>query len=274
VSASVAPSPSSALAARFRQRGLLPSTKDKYQSILEAAERGSMVDWINHRVNARTPLGTVLPMRAAVKHYLISVEGYDEETVDALLPAARGRQAQTRQALSPEGLATYLMAADGIANEPARTILLLLPKTGLRISEITGLKRDDLKERDGRWYFSLRGKGDKHRLVPLPSAARHTLDAYLGEDGRDGTWLFASSWGGPITPEAIRKYTRQIASDFSELEGLSPHVLRHTYATGLLRKGVDIKTLQTLLGHENIQTTQRYLHPELSDLTDAVDRLG
>lgn len=266
---------SAALARRFHQRGLLPSTKDKYQSILDAAQKGDLVDWINARVHARTPLGTVLPMRAAVKHYLISVEGYDEETVDALLPGARGREAQPRQALSPSGLATYLIASDAVDNEPARTILLLLPKTGLRISEITGLKTADLKQRDGRWFFSLRGKGDKHRLVPLPPAAERTMEAYLeGPHKPRGEWLFGSSWGGAITPAAIRKYTRQIADDFPELEKLSPHVLRHTYATSLLRKGVDIKTLQVLMGHENIQTTQRYLHPELDDLAGAADRLG
>jgi site-specific recombinase XerD len=258
---------------RFDQRGLLDSTQAKYQEILDAARKDDIIGWLNRKVNARTPIGTVLPARAAVKHYLISVQGYDEETVDEMLPAARGRQAQTRNALSAEQLALYLAASDAIENEPARTILLLLPKVGLRISEMTNMRSDQLHQRSGRLYFSFRGKGDKHRMVPLPSAAEATLKEYM-LTLTDKEYLFPSSWGGPVTPHAVRKYTRQIADDFPQLAGLSPHILRHTYATTLLRKGVDIKTLQVLMGHNNIQTTQRYLHPEVEDLTAAVDRLG
>jgi site-specific recombinase XerD len=257
---------------RFDQRGLLDSTQAKYQEILDAARKDDIIGWLNRKVNARTPIGTVLPARSAVKHYLISVQGYDEETVDEMLPAARGRQAQTRNALSAEQLATYLAASDAIENEPARTILLLLPKVGLRISEMTNMRRDQLHEQSGRLYFSFRGKGDKHRMVPLPSAAEHTLRDYM-LTLTDKEYLFPSSWGGPVTPHAVRKYTRQIADDFPQLAGLSPHILRHTYATTLLRKGVDLKTLQVLMGHNNIQTTQRYLHPSVDDLTVAIDKM-
>jgi site-specific recombinase XerD len=261
------------LDARLKQRGLLPSTKEKYKEILEAAQKGDIIGWLNKKIHARTPLGTVLPARAAVKHYLISEQGYDEESVDELLPKAKGQAAQTRQALSPQQLATYLAACDAIDNEPSRTILLLLPKTGLRISEITGLKRSDLIQKDGKLFFSFRGKGNKHRLVPLPSTAELTLREYL-DNTPQREFLFESTWTGPITPHAVRKYTRQIAEDFPELSGLSPHVLRHTYATSLLKKGVDIKTLQELMGHTSITTTQRYLHPDAEDLAAAADKLG
>ncbi len=257
---------------RFDQRGLNPSTQHKYSEILAAARKDDIIGWLNRKVSPKTPIGTVLPARAAVKHYLISVQGYDEDTVDEMLPAAKGRQAQVRNALNAEQLATYLAASDVIANEPARTILLLLPKVGLRISEMTNMRRDQLQERSGRLYFSFRGKGDKHRMVPLPSAAEKTLRDYM-ETLTDPEFLFPSSWGGPVTPHAVRKYTRQIAEDFPQLAGLSPHILRHTYATMLLRKGIDLKTLQVLMGHSNIQTTQRYLHPDVDDLTLAADKL-
>lgn len=257
---------------RFEQRGLLKSTKDKYEEILDAAKKDDIIGWLNRKVNARTPIGTVLPARAAVKHYLISVQGYDEDTVDEMLPAAKGRQAQVRNALNGEQLATYLAAVDTIDAEPTRTILLLLPKVGLRISEMCNMRMDQVLERSGRLYFSFRGKGDKHRMVPLPGTAEKTLREYL-ETHTDKEHLFPSSWGGPVTPHAVRKYTRQIADDFPQLAGLSPHILRHTYATTLLRKGVDLKTLQVLMGHSNIQTTQRYLHPDVDDLTVAIDKL-
>jgi integrase/recombinase XerD len=246
---------------------LLPSTREKYEDILESAKTDDLIGWLNRKVHARTPLGTVLPARAAVKHYLISVQGYDEDAVDALLPKARGRAAAQRQALSPTQLAIYFAAVDTIETEPARTILLLLPKTGLRISEMVGLRTEDIQTQNDTWFFSFRGKGDKHRIVPLPAPAVMTLQEYLdGRVEKDNPWLFATSRGGPITPHGVRKYTRRIAS-------LSPHVLRHTYATSLLRKGVNLATLQALMGHKNIQTTQRYLHPDLDTLADAVSGL-
>lgn len=263
-----------ALQRRLKQRGLLPSTREKYEDILESAKTDDLIGWLNRKVHARTPLGTVLPARAAVKHYLISVQGYDEDAVDALLPKARGRAAAQRQALSPTQLAIYFAAVDTIETEPARTILLLLPKTGLRISEMVGLRTEDIQTQNDTWFFSFRGKGDKHRIVPLPAPAVMSLQEYLdGRVEKDNPWLFATSRGGPITPHGVRKYTRRIATDFPDLTGLSPHVLRHTYATSLLRKGVNLATLQALMGHKNIQTTQRYLHPDLDTLADAVSGL-
>lgn len=264
-----------ALQHRLKQRGLLPSTREKYEDILDSAKKDDLIGWLSRKVNARTPIGTVLPARAAVKHYLISVQGYDEEAVDALLPKARGRAAEQRQALSPTQLAIYLAAVDTIEAEPARTILLLLPKVGLRISEMVGLQMENIKQQDNTVYLSFRGKGDSHRIVPLPAPAVMTLQEYLDyRVEKDSPWVFPTSRGKPITPHGVRKYTRRIAEDFPELKGLSPHVLRHTYATALLRKGVNLATLQALMGHKNIQTTQRYLHPDLDTLADAVDTLA
>jgi site-specific recombinase XerD len=260
----------------LRQEGLLPSTREKYKSILAGAPKDQLVDWIRGKVHARTPVGTVLPMRAAVKHYLVSVKGYDPDEVAALLPKAKGRQASQRAALTAHQLAVYLDAVERLP-EPARTILALLPVTGLRIGEITSLKRSELLTRPrpemGRMSLRFRGKGDKERLVPLPRSAEWALTSYLLDHYQDSTWLFPGYSGRPITPHAIRKYTRKLAAENPELAGLTPHVLRHTFATLALRKGVDLKRLQVLLGHKNIATTQRYLHPGEEDLREAMDRL-
>lgn len=261
----------------LRQEGLLPSTREKYQSILAEAPKDQLIDWIRSKVHARTPVGTVLPLRAAVKHYLVAVKGYDPDEVGALLPKAKGRQASRRSALTAHQLAVYLAAVEDLP-EPARTILALLPVTGLRIGEVTSLKRDELLTRAdgasmGRMSLRFRGKGDKERLVPLPRSAEWALASYLQDHYQGSTWLFPGYSGRPITPHAIRKYTRKLAMEHEELAGLSPHVLRHTFATLALRKGVDLKRLQVLLGHKNIATTQRYLHPGEEDLREAMDRL-
>ena len=116
-----------ALERRLKDRGLLPSTREKYGDILNGADTRDLFSWIRNRIHARTPIGTVLPMRAAVKHYLVSVHGYDEEEVNSLLPKAKGREPEQRQALSPHQLALYLAAVEQMDQAPARTIRLLLP---------------------------------------------------------------------------------------------------------------------------------------------------
>jgi site-specific recombinase XerD len=257
----------------FKRHGLLPSTRDKYAEILEGAPTHDLISWIHGKVHARTPLGTVLPMRAAVKHYLIAVHNYDPDELKELLPKAKGRSAEMRKALTPRQLALYHIAVDEVDREPAHTILALLPATGLRISEMCGLRRQDIRQHQGRLYLQFRGKRDKERIVPLTAAGEKELRDYLDAKA-PADWIFPGYSGSPIGPHAVRKYTRKIAEDYPDLHGLSPHVLRHTYATMALRRGVDLKQLQALLGHESIQTTSRYLHPDITDLQGAVDKLG
>lgn len=260
------------LSRHLDQNGLADSTIDKYSQILDAASGSDLVAWINKRVSSRTPVGTVLPLRAAVGHYLVSVLGYDPEEVKALLPKAKGRSNKLRQALSPRQLATYHAAVESLESEPSRTILGLLPATGLRIGEITSLRLENLREHSGRTFLVFRGKRDKERIVPLNAAASRILESYLADFPADD-YLFSTARGTPITPHAVRKWTRHIADRVPDLRGLSPHILRHSFATMALRRGVDVRTLQALLGHESIATTQRYLHPDSEMLVEAVDKL-
>ena len=253
------------------QQQLLPSTKAQYKSILTRAEGKDPIAWLKGRIHARTPIGTVLPYRAAVKHYLMAEQGYTEDELRELLPKAKGRPTAYRHALTPEALATYHVAVEDVPN-PSQTILALLPKTGLRISEICGLQVGDVQNVSGVRAFVFRGKRDKQRVVPLTKSAEVTLDTHIQLTGPT-KWLFTGQMGGPLTPHAVRKHTRSIALQNPDLQDLSPHVLRHTYATLLVARGVDLKTIQSLLGHESIETTSRYLHPTVTDLALAAARL-
>jgi len=265
----------SAFDARLKKQALLPSTRQKYKEIIGSAGGQDLVQWINKKVHARTPEGTILPMRAAIKHYLIAELGYSETDVQALLPKAKGRAAKMRHALTSTQLALYHAAVDqGIDQEPARTILKLLPMTGLRISEMCGLRLQDLRSHGGRCVLVFRGKRDKERTVPLTRTAHSALDGYMSSRSLTD-WLFpTSNYPGPIGPHGVRKYTRLLAERYPELEGLSPHVLRHTFATMALRSGMDLARLQMIMGHESIQTTRRYLHPSTDDLLDAMDKMA
>jgi len=250
------------------ERGLLPNTRKTYEHL--AAQAGDdPVAWLKGLISTRRPMGTLAPARAAVRHRM-EAEGMSEIEVRALLPRIRGPKGKTREALSPDDLVAYYEAVEAEANEPIRTILLLLPRTGLRITEACRLRRENVVERAGRLVLRFRGKGDKERVVPLGTAGTALLRAVLQGAG-DG-FLFPGR-GGPITDAAVRRVTRVIREKYGITTDLSPHILRHTYATSLLSEGVDVRSLQALLGHESASTTMRYLHPSTDDLTRAVDKL-
>ncbi len=257
------------LDSHLKRQGLLPETREKYARILEQAGDDPVV-WLHKKLHARTPIGTVLPLRAAVKHLLIS-EGYTPAEVDLMLPKAKGRPCGLRDSLTTEQLALYYVVIEK-QDDPVKTILKLLPRTGLRISEICGLQRSDLTKRGGVKGILFRGKRDEQRFVPLSSAAEKALEGYMALYDPD-RWLFTGYSGGPISPEAVRKVCRKMRTQNPALGELTPHVLRHTFATMALRRGADLRTVQALLGHKSIQTTARYLHPDAGMLRDAVENM-
>jgi site-specific recombinase XerD len=260
------------LDSHLRQRGLMKSTRKTYASL--AAQGGDdPVGWLKGLVDSRRPVGTLAPARAAVRHRL-EAEGKSEAEIQALLPRTRGRKSRVRESLSADALARYYEAVEAHAAGPIRTILLLLPRSGLRISEACALRHEDVIERDGRVLLKVLGKGDKPRIVPLGEAGSRLLSGYsdTAQGRRDPVWLFPGR-GGSITTSAVRKVTRAIRAAVPGFTELSPHVLRHTYATSLLAEGVDVRSLQALLGHEAISTTMRYLHPSTDDLVRSVGRI-
>lgn len=142
-------------------------------------------------------------------------------------------------------------------------ILELLYAAGLRVSELTGLNVADLSLDAGRAL--VRGKGDKERIVPLGRASIAALGEYL-KTGRPGlatkssNRLFLSTRGGPLTRQWVWHLVKQ--SD----QAASPHMLRHSCATHMVERGADLRTVQTLLGHADIATTQVYTHLALGRL--------
>lgn len=261
-----------ALDAHLKKKGLLPRTRRQYSSIVRRIGRKDPVKWLEERIGAHTPIGTILPFRAACKHYLMSERGLTDEEASELLPKAKGRPGRLRNSLSPQELSVYVEESDKRSN-PVRTILLLLPKTGMRIGEMCNLRTSDLTEMQGVRGFLFRGKRSQQRFVPLQRSAQSLIDSYLDESHDGGEWMFSGYRGLPMRPDSVRKVTRRMAGTCKELEGLSPHLLRHTFATEAIRAGMDLKKLQALLGHASIETTSRYLHPDAQMLFDALAAL-
>jgi integrase/recombinase XerD len=154
-------------------------------------------------------------------------------------------------------------------------LLELLYGTGLRVTELLGLPREALK--GDASMIVVKGKGGKERLVPLNPKARQTLDRYVAFMGLDPAfakqrWLFPSRGEeGHLTRQRFARDLKALGEKAGiDEDRLSPHVLRHAFASHLLDRGVDLRVLQTLLGHADISTTQIYTHVMEDRLRQAV----
>jgi site-specific recombinase XerD len=259
----------------LRQQQLASGTRKCYMAIADRIGRKDPIKFLRKAISSETPIGTVLTLRAGVRHFLIGHKKISPEEADKLLPKAKGRPSKLRSSLSQEALDLYRYEVEEVV-EPARTILLLLPETGMRIAEVCSLRRKDIQEWQGIRGFLFRGKRGKQRFIPFSVGAAALIDEYLSEKGKDSMeedWLFIGYKGTPIQPHAIRKHTRKLATLHPQLKGLSPHVLRHTFATNALKKNMQMETLKVLLGHSSILTTSRYLHPDAEMLRNAIQAL-
>jgi integrase/recombinase XerD len=144
-----------------------------------------------------------------------------------------------------------------------RALLQVMYAAGLRVSEVVGLKLDDVDRKKG--LVSAFGKGGKRRLVPLGEPALDAVDAYLrvrGEHPRAAasSALFLSPRCGPLTRQGVWKMLGGYARGAGVTKPSSPHKLRHSFATHLLEGGADLRSVQALLGHADISTTEIYTH--------------
>ena len=181
-----------------------------------------------------------------------------------------------------------LLAASGAREDGAAARMLALVEmayaSGLRVSELLALKVEAVR-RDPSWLI-VRGKGGKERLAPLNTPARQAITAWLavrearrkvlpsGAKAPDSPWLFPSTGAsGHLTPRRFAQLLDQAAIDAGiDPARVSPHVLRHAFATHLLEGGADLRVVQTLLGHADIATTQIYTHVATDRLAQVVNQ--
>ncbi|MBL8275006.1 MAG: site-specific tyrosine recombinase XerD [Xanthomonadales bacterium] len=168
------------------------------------------------------------------------------------------------KALTESEVEALLRAPDAGSAEGVRdrTMLEIMYASGLRVSELVSLLPDSVNLRQGA--VRVRGKGGKDRLVPVGDEAQHWLERYLREarpallGARVSTRLFVSRRGTGFTRQSLWNTVRRLAVQAGIARGVSPHVLRHSFATHLLNHGADLRALQLLLGHASLSTTQIY----------------
>ena len=172
-----------------------------------------------------------------------------------------------------EEMAQRLIA---VADSPwTKAAVVLLLSTGIRRSEAVAIALDDLNLEERQ--VLIRGKGGKERVVPLTDQAVEAIHAYLPHRTKtESRHLFVSAYGGhPLHGRCFNRMLKIVIRKAGmEDQGITPHKLRHTFATHLIRNGVDVRTVQELLGHSDIQTTARYLHSDTRTKQAAVGRLN
>jgi len=139
-----------------------------------------------------------------------------------------------------------------------RAWLELLYASGLRISELVGIDLDDIELRAR--LVKVRGKGSKERIVPFGTKAAEAIRAYLDVRTSEEDALFVNYRGQRITVRSVRRLFNTYVRAASLRAGISPHTLRHSFATHLLNAGADLRSIQELLGHASLSTTQKYTH--------------
>jgi integrase/recombinase XerD len=269
------------------EKGLRPLTCEAYQRDLSlfseylegahalpmTAQQGQVAGFLEHLqrhgVQSRSIARKLSCLRGFYKWLLLDKRIGHDPTVNLespsswkVLPKALA-QSEVERMMDQVGTAALHPQADAVALRD-RAILEMLYAGGVRVSELTGLGVADLSLAEGRML--VRGKGDKERIVPLGRPAIEALQAYL-DRGRPAlairareSRLFLSLRGAGLTRQWVWRLVKQ-------LDGrASPHVLRHSCATHMVENGADLRTVQTLLGHADISTTQVYTHLALGRL--------
>lgn len=198
-------------------------------------------------------------------HRFLVIEGHAEANPTAVIEAPRLPR-RLPAVLAMEEVDRLLQAAHGstACDRRDRAMLELLYATGLRVSELVKLKLVDVNLAAG--YLVTSGKGEKERLVPVGESAREKLQDYLSSVRlgsnvpAESRYLFLNRSGKPMSRQAFWNIIKKRALQAGIRKTISPHTLRHSFATHLLENGADLRSVQMMLGHADLATTQIYTH--------------
>ena len=238
---------------------------------LEAFVRGLMSKGLSPRSVART----VASVRGFFK--FLAIERKLDESPAADLKAPRAWPALPKF-LDMDEVDRLLAAPDASTPRGLRdkALLEVLYASGMRVSELVALRPGDLNLENG--YLTCIGKGDKQRIVPVGQEAADWLQRYM-RDGRPALlrkraspWLFVNARGGSLSRVGFWKILKGYGIQAGITRELSPHMLRHSFATHLLERGADLRAIQVMLGHADLSTTQIYTHVLEARLKAVYDR--
>jgi len=275
------------------ERGLAANTRESYErdlrqycaylssrrSSVERATRTLIISYLLHMEKEGRATATVARRLAAIKsfyRYLLQEQVIDKDPTDKLEAPKLEKRLPT--VLSVDEVEVLLEQPDD--SSPAglrdRAMLELLYATGIRVSELVSLDVPSVNLEMG--FVRCVGKGQKDRVVPMGSMARRSVTAYLG-NGRSKlvrdpltSAMFVNHHGRRLTRQGFWKIVKRYAAQAGIDKDITPHTLRHSFATHLVENGADLRAVQEMLGHADISTTQVYTHIAKDRLKEVYDK--
>jgi len=174
--------------------------------------------------------------------------------------------------LPPEQTSQMMQATDSSSEERDLALFAVMYGCGLRVSEAVGLNLHDISMQAAE--LRVFGKGKKERVVPIPEGVMKLVQNYLDQRAMNSTSeqaVFLNQRGGRLTARSVQSMVKKRALETGADISVTPHRLRHSFATHLLAGGVDLRTIQELLGHSSLGTTERYTHLDMAKLTEVYD---
>jgi len=272
------------------ERNLSPHTVSAYRSDLaqfaaflagqQGANAPQEVDHLSirrylaklHKGLTKSSIGRKLSAIRALFRYLLR-EGRIEKNPAELVGTPKKEQ-RVPFHLNIDQVTALVSAPQGSAASALRdkAVLETLYSCGIRVSELTGMDVGNLDLQAG--VARVLGKGGKERIVPVGSFAAEALAAYLEERGNPaaGSPLILNARGGRLTRRSVARIVDAHMLLIATMRKVSPHTLRHTFATHLLEGGADLRAIQELLGHASLSTTQKYTHVSIDRLMEVYDK--
>ena len=233
-----------------------------------------------HRKNKKSSIARKLSTLRSFFKYLVReqmvpsnpAKSVSTPKVEKTLPTTLSVDEAFRLMESPKSISEKSSEGGKEKSLRDRAILELLYSSGLRVSELVGLDSNQLDLDLG--IVRVMGKGRKERIVPVGVKAIEVLKAYLEERGmlKGEEPIFINSLGGRLTARSVGRLIKKYSRFSGIFRKVSPHSLRHTFATHLLDAGADIREIQEMLGHSSLSTTQRYTHVSMGKLMEVYDK--
>lgn len=238
----------------------------------------SITDFINLESQKGLSSATIVRRLSSVYNFLVFLKdegAYPFELMKVIRPRVN------------KSLPTYYTneEIEGLLNAPDqhshrglrdKAMLEVMYASGLRVSELLSLKREEVNFNRG--IIKIRGKGGKERIVPIGEYALYTLVDYINDvrhhyEKSDKRTIFLNQSGRPISRQYFFKMIKEYAETAGITKNISPHSLRHAFATHLLESGAELRAVQAMLGHTNIATTEIYTHVSAKRIISAYDRI-
>ncbi len=247
----------------------------KYLNDMRISDFRSFLSYLRNKDISSTSIARIISSLKSFFNYLLNTN-LIESTVVQSLRTPKQKKSLPRPISSKLAIETIEYAQDmekekwiGLRN---KSILMLLYGCGLRISEALNLNFEDINEND---YLIIKGKGNKERMVPLMDYVKNDIENYMHECPKNfmkDDPLFVGKRLDRLSPRIIQYVLEKIRHNLSLPETATPHALRHSFATHLLNSGGDLRTIQELLGHSSLSTTQKYTKVETEKLYDAYSK--